>query len=139
MKLSTKGKYGVYAMYYLAEHASEGPMTLRSMSNIGVPEVYLEQLLGTLRRAGLVSTVRGAQGGYQLAKSPDQITVGAIINATEGPIMISDCVGNGSCEREGQCASRHVWEDLTDVINSLLDSITLLDMINRQKKDSLPE
>ena len=63
MKLSTKGKYGLYAMYYLAQHAGDGCQPLKSVAEIVVPEDYLEQLLGGLRRAGLVSTVRGAQGG----------------------------------------------------------------------------
>ena len=74
MKLSTKGKYGLYAMYYLAQHAGEGCQSLRSVAEIGVPEDYLEQLLGTLRRAGLVTTVRGAQGGYALAKAPEEVS-----------------------------------------------------------------
>ena len=80
-----------------------------------------------------MATIRGAQGGYQLARHPEEITVGAIINATEGPITVSDCV-SGSCEREQQCASRKVWEDLTEAINGLLDSVTLRDMLNRQKR-----
>ena len=64
MKLSTRGKYGLYAMVYLAQHAGDGCQPLKSVAEIGVQEDYLEQLLGGLRRAGLVTTVRGAQGGY---------------------------------------------------------------------------
>ena len=79
MKLSTRGKYGLYAMYYLAAHAGEGPLPLQSISTMGgVPKQYLEQLLGNLRRAGLVSTVRGAQGGYQIAAAPEKRNPGAI-------------------------------------------------------------
>ena len=94
MKLSTKGKYGLYAMFYLAQHEGSGPQPLKAVAEIGVPEDYLEQLLGNLRRAGLVTTVRGAQGGYQLAKAPEDITVGDIIDATEGPLSISECISD---------------------------------------------
>ena len=86
MKLSTRGKYGLYAMVYLAQKAEEGPQPLRAIAQLGLPDHYLEQLLGSLRKAGLVTTVRGAQGGYQLAKPPDQISVGHIIDAMEGPL-----------------------------------------------------
>ena len=68
MKLSTRGKYGLYAMIYLAQHAGEGPQSLRAIAELGLPDPYLEQLLGSLRRAGLVTSVRGAQGGYMLEK-----------------------------------------------------------------------
>ena len=71
MRLSTKGKYGLYAMFYLAQHTGDGPQPLKAIKGIGVPENYLEQLLGNLRRAGLVTTVRGAQGGYSLAAKPE--------------------------------------------------------------------
>lgn len=133
MKLSTKGKYGLYAMYYLAQHAGDGCQPLKSVAEIGVPEDYLEQLLGGLRRAGLVSTVRGAQGGYSLAKAPEEITVGDIIDALEGPLSISDCVGDESlCRKAGQCRSRLVWEYLSRSINDVLQSITLRDMLEQE-------
>ena len=132
MKLSTKGKYGLYAMYYLAGKCGEGPQPLRSIAEIGVPEQYLEQLLGTLRRAGLVTTVRGAQGGYQLSKDPRDISIGDIIDATEGPLSLSDCLSDSdSCEKSGQCPARRVWENLSNSINHLLQGITLQDMLDQ--------
>ena len=98
-----------------------------------MPEDYLEQLLGNLRRAGLVTTVRGAQGGYQLSKAPEEITVGDIIDATEGPLSISECLNDeGSCRHSGQCRTRRVWEYLSNSINDLLQSITLRDMLERE-------
>ncbi len=134
MKLSTKGKYGLYAMFYLAQHAGSGPQPLKSVAEIGVPEDYLEQLLGNLRRAGLVTTVRGAQGGYQLAKAPEEITVGDIIDATEGPLSISECLNDeGSCRHSGQCKTRRVWEYLSNSINDLLQSISLKDMLEQEQ------
>ncbi|MBE5768802.1 MAG: Rrf2 family transcriptional regulator [Clostridiales bacterium] len=133
MKLSTKGKYGLYAMYYLAQHFGQGCQPLKAVAESGVPEDYLEQLLGTLRRAGLVATVRGAQGGYALAKPPEEITVGDIIDVLEGPLNISECVGDESCcRRAGQCRSRQVWEYLSRSINQVLQSITLRDMLEQE-------
>lgn len=132
MKLSTKGKYGLYAMFYLAQHEGSGPQPLKAVAEIGVPEDYLEQLLGNLRRAGLVTTVRGAQGGYQLAKAPEAITVGDIIDATEGPLTISECISDeGCCHRSGECRTRRVWEYLSNSINGLLQSISLRDMLEQ--------
>ena len=141
MKLSTKGKYGLYAMYYLAQHAGDGPQPLKAVAEIGVSsEDYLEQLLGNLRRAGLVTTVRGAQGGYQLAHAPEAITVGDIIDATEGPLNISECISDeGCCSLSGQCRTRRVWEYLSTSINNVLQSITLRDMLEQDRLDALTQ
>ena len=133
MKLSTKGKYGLYAMVFLAQHNGEGPQSLKAIADLGLPEQYLEQLLGSLRRAGLVTTVRGAQGGYQLAKAPDEITVGHIIDAMEGPLNLSECATDGVCPRGGDCPTRKVWEYLTNSINDLLYSITLKSMLESKE------
>lgn len=141
MKLSTKGKYGLYAMDYLAQHEGDGPQPLKSVAEIGVQEDYLEQLLGILRRAGLVTTVRGAQGGYQLAKPADQITVGDVIAATEGPLSLADCVSDGSCcEKSTECRARRVWGYLSHAIDGLLTSITLRDMLTQSEfcSDRIP-
>lgn len=130
MKLSTRGKYAVYAMHYLASHAGEGPQSLQSISTVGVPKQYLEQILGNLRRAGLVSTVRGAQGGYQLARSPQEMSMLDIIDAAEGPIELSECAGaEHACQRSGTCPVRRVWQRVTDSINNELDKIRLSDML----------
>ena len=140
MKLSTKGKYGLYAMFYLAQNAGCGPQPLKAVAEIGVSEDYLEQLLGNLRRAGLVHTVRGAQGGYQLAKEPEAITVGDIIDATEGPLNISECISDeGSCRHSGQCRTRRVWEYLSNSINNVLQSITLRDMLEQDSFDAIAQ
>lgn len=132
MKLSTRGKYGLYAMYYLARHAGEGPQTLNSISTVGVPKQYLEQILGNLRRAGLVSTVRGAQGGYQIATRPEETSLRDIIDAVEGPIELSSCAnGEGSCLKSGTCPVRRVWQKATDSINAELEKIHLSDMFTQ--------
>lgn len=130
MKLSTRGKYGLYAMYYLAQHAQEGPQTLTNIATVGVPRQYLEQLLGNLRRAGLVSTVRGVQGGYHLAKPPRQVSLRDIIDAVEGPIELTECTSpDGGCERSATCPVKWVWQRVTDSINAELEKINLGDML----------
>ena len=134
MKLSTKGKYSLYAMYYLAQHAGDGPQPLKAVATIGIQEDYLEQLLGTLRKGELVTTVRGAQGGYRLAREPEDITVGDILNATEGPLNLSDCLRDeGSCRHSGECKARRVWNYLSQSIDHLLGSITLKDMLEQEE------
>lgn len=133
MRLSTRGKYGLYAMYYLALHQGEGPQTLQSISTMGVPKQYLEQLLGSLRRAGLVSTVRGALGGYQIARDPSGISLRDIIDAVEGPIELSKCTSpEPTCERSESCPVRWVWQRATDAMNAELEKIHLGDMIQPQ-------
>ena len=130
MKLSTRGKYGLYAMYYLAAHKDEGPQSLQSIASTGVPKQYLEQLLGNLRRAGLIHSVRGAQGGYQIARPPGEITILDVIDAMEGPLELSECMTDeGHCDRSCQCPVRRVWQKLTDSINRELADVTLDEML----------
>ena len=138
MKLSTRGKYGLNAMVYLASKAQEGPQPLRAIAQSNLlPDQYLEQLLGCLRKAGLVNTVRGAQGGYQLARPAGEITVGHIIDAMEGPLQLSECAieSEPTCPNSDVCPTRRVWEYLTDSINSLLYSISLQDMLETKEMD----
>lgn len=94
MKLSTKGRYGVIAMYDLAMHAGDKePISIKNVAERQeISEHYLEQLMGQLRKAGLVKSTRGAQGGYFLARSPKDVTVGDIIRVMEGPIAPVDCL-----------------------------------------------
>ena len=135
MKLSTRGKYGLYAMYYLAVHQGEGPQTLQSISTMGVPKQYLEQILGGLRRAGLVSTVRGAQGGYQIATSPEETSLLDIFDAVEGPIELSECASEDTaCAHSGTCPVRRVWQRVTDSINGELSKIKLSEMLQGDPK-----
>ena len=92
----------------------------------------LEQLLGNLRRAGLVSTVRGAQGGYQIAERPQNISLRDIIDSVEGPIELSECTSaQESCRKSGTCPVRWVWQRVTDSINHELDKIKLSDMLTQ--------
>ena len=135
MKLSTKGRYGVTAMYDLAMNSGKGPISLKSVAiRQGISEHYLEQLMGQLRRAGLVKSTRGAQGGYLLIKDPSEITVGDIIRVMEGPIAPVDCllsegtVDNEYCSKAANCVTRTVWQKVGESIEGVLDSISLGDL-----------
>lgn len=146
MKLSTKGRYGVAAMYDLALHFGQGPISLKSVAQRqSISEPYLEQLMGSLRKAGYVKSTRGSQGGYMLLKEPGSITVGDIIRVMEGPIAPVDCLLSGKanndyCAKAGVCVTRGVWEKVRNSINGVLGSITLADLCqeeNHQGDDCL--
>ncbi len=138
MKLSTKGRYGLKAMFELSMHYGEGPVALKNIAeNQKLSEYYLEQLFATLRKARLVTSVRGAQGGYMLASDPKNITVGDIIRVLEGPMVPSDCVIKeepAACERAEYCVTKVVWEKIRDSFNDVVDSITLGDMLDDHRK-----
>ena len=131
MKLSTRGRYALSAMVYLASQNDKGPQTLSTIARDSMPSRYLEQLLGQLRRGGLVTTVRGAQGGYAIARPPEQITVANILEATEGPLQMSACDREEkACPQSGSCCTQNAFSYLEDNINRLMHSITLWDIIS---------
>lgn len=135
MKLSTKGQYGVKAMFDLALHYGDEPIPLKSIAERqGISEYYLEQLIAVLRRENLVKSVRGAQGGYVLSREPSEITVGKILNVLEGPLEISECIDDvGECTRANYCATRLIWVKMRDALEDVVNTITLSDMVNDYK------
>jgi Rrf2 family cysteine metabolism transcriptional repressor len=136
MKVSTRGEYGVRAMVALAHHYGVGPMSIAAVAKeSSVPYAYLEQLIVPLRKAGLVESKRGAQGGYQLTRPPDEVKVGEVYRIMEGPVAPMDCVSEDVSEQtcpliEG-CETRPVWLKLRDSIAGVLDSMTLADLISQ--------
>ncbi|WP_416197861.1 MAG: Transcriptional regulator, BadM/Rrf2 family [Sporanaerobacter sp.] len=134
MKLSTKGRYGLKAMFQLALHYGEGPIPLKNVADEqNISENYLEQLVAVLKKNGLLESVRGAQGGYLLAKSPDEITVGNILRVLEGDMAPADCVLDNEmfkCEKAEYCVTKLVWTRIRDSIDDVVDSITLQDMVD---------
>lgn len=125
MKLSTKGRYGVILMIDLGMFYGEGPVSLKSVAERqSLSEHYLEQLIAPLRNAGLVRSIRGAYGGYVLAKNPPEITVGDIIRVLEGPITIVD---------DPEEELKELWERVRKSINDVLDSVTLQDLVEKKK------
>ncbi|NLC42647.1 MAG: Rrf2 family transcriptional regulator [Clostridiales bacterium] len=134
MKLSTKGRYGVKAMFDLALRGGDTPLPIKTIAERqGISEAYLEQLVASLRKAGLVESVRGAQGGYLLAHSPKDITVGSVIRTLEGSMAPADCVAENNkveCEKLDYCVTRPIWEKIRISVDNVIDSITLQDMVD---------
>jgi len=131
MKLSTKGRYGVKAMVDLAINYGEQPVSIKSISERqNISEYYLEQLFSTLRKAKLIKSVRGAQGGYVLNRAPEEITIHDVINVLEGPIEVSNCLEDGACNNIDCCATRLLWKKIKNSIDSVTSSITLKDIVD---------
>jgi Rrf2 family cysteine metabolism transcriptional repressor len=134
MKVSTRVHYGLRAMTELARSYRDG--RLLSISEIArsedLPLAYLEQLVGELRRAGLVEGTRGVRGGYRLAREPERITVGDVYRVLEGEVAPVECTAEdylpGTCTRENECLSRSIWERVQQAILAVLDSTTLEDL-----------
>ncbi len=131
MRLSTRGRYGIHAMYDLAVSFKGGPQPLKAIAERqSIPEAYLEQLMAPLRRDGLVKSVRGAQGGYLLSRSPSEITIGQVLRTLEGDLAIIEClIEEDACDKADGCPTRKVWKQVRDGLNSIVDGITLQDML----------
>jgi Rrf2 family cysteine metabolism transcriptional repressor len=134
MRLSARGQYGVRAVVELAFHFDRGYLPLREIARAkGISPSYLEHVLRALRQAGLVVSARGARGGYRLAFPPDEITVGRIVRALEGPIAPVVCAseeGTIGCDQAADCSSRAAWLRLRDGIAAALDAMTIADLID---------
>lgn len=133
MKVSTRGEYGVRAMVALAHHYGGGPLSIAEIARqSNVPAAYLEQLIAPLRRAELVTSRRGARGGYVLARDPSEIRVGDVYRVMEGPVAPMECVSEDvtdqTCPLIGGCETRPIWLKVRDSIVEALDSTTLADL-----------
>lgn len=130
MKLTTRGQYGLLAMYDLAQH-TDAPVSIKSIAQRQlISDAYLEQLMASLKRAGLVISTRGAQGGYQLAKPPEELNIGEILLALEGSLTIIDCVDNPRCGDPVGCPSRPIFAKIQQSIDGVLRQLTLQDMLD---------
>ena len=139
MKLSTKGRYGLRALIDLAQYSGEeSPVSITSISaRQNLSERYLEQLMSMLKKAGLVKSVRGAGGGYVLAKAMEEISVGDILRALEGSIEPVDCPGlepDGGCSASDSCVTKYVWKRINDSINQTVDEIMLDQLVEESRK-----
>lgn len=138
IKLSTKGRYGTRLMLNLALHYNEGRESV-VLKNISKEEElsirYLEQIIIPLKINKLVKSVRGAGGGYTLARDPSQISLCQIIEVLEGTCALVDCVEDpDSCERIGECATQAVWKEASDLLKNYFESKTLQDLITIAEK-----
>ena len=140
MRVSTKGRYALRMLVDLAEHHNDGYIALKDIANRqAVSKKYLEQIVPVLNKTNILQTNRGFLGGYRLAVSPDECTVGEIIRLTEGSLAPLACVDDEAvnCERAQDCSTLFVWQGLKDVVENYLDSITLQDIVERhQEKDT---
>jgi Rrf2 family transcriptional regulator, cysteine metabolism repressor len=135
MRLTARSEYGLLALIDLGVRYGEGPVSAREVSERqGVPAKFLEQLLGALRKAGLVSAVRGARGGFELTREPAQITVLEVVEALEGPLAPTTCDGGSLCGRSGACAAAGVWAKATEALRDVFLTTTLADLSVRQAR-----
>jgi Rrf2 family transcriptional regulator, cysteine metabolism repressor len=133
MRLTARSEYGLLALVDLGVRYGEGPVSAREVSERqGVPAKFLEQLLGALRKAGLVCSVRGARGGFSLTRDPSDITILQVVEALEGPLAPTSCDGGSLCGRSGACAAAVVWGRATDALRDVFETTTLADLSIRQ-------
>lgn len=143
LKVSTKGRYGLRAIVDLAVHDKDGQVSLKCVAERqGLSENYLEQLFSSLKKSGLVKSVRGAQGGYLLAKAAENISVGDVLRSLEGTLCPVDCIDLEmpvNCDKADSCVTATVWSKLRDKINEVVDSISIADLVleyeNKTKTD----
>lgn len=134
MRLTTKGRYAVTAMLDLALNAQHDPVSLADISERqSISVSYLEQLFAKLRKGGLVSSVRGPGGGYQLARGGAQIFIAEIIDAVDESVDATRCAGKGDCQQGVTCLTHELWSDLSGQIHSFLSRISLDELVHRRE------
>ena len=141
MKLSTKGKYGVRAVFEIARQYGKGPLSIKEIGDRqGISFSYLEQILHKLGKAALIESVRGPSGGYLLARKPSELTIGDVVRVLEGPIALSHCLEPGvskDCFQADDCVARMVWAKVGAKIEEALDSISFHDLLQFQQREPL--
>ena len=138
MRLTTKGRYAVTAMLDLALHARHEPVSLADISERqSISVSYLEQLFAKLRKQGLVSSVRGPGGGYQLAREGGEIFIAEIIDAVDESVDATRCGGKGDCQQGMTCLTHELWSDLSDQLHSFLAGISLQELVSRREVQSV--
>lgn len=134
MRLSTKSRYGLRALFDMAYHAGNLPAQIKDISRRqNISPRYLEQIFQNLKRGGLLKSRRGPQGGYLLTRKPEDITVQEVINAAEGEMALVDCVKSGkgckkTCEFDNECVTQKIWLEASKKLNDYLGSVTLKDL-----------
>lgn len=140
LKITTKGRYGLRALIDLAQYSEIEPVSISSIATRqGISERYLEQLMTLLKKAQLVKSIRGAGGGYVLAKDMNEISVGDVLRALEGSLEPVECAafsGQDSCEAAGGCVTKYVWQRINESINRTVDEISLKQLVEESKNKS---
>ena len=137
MKLSTKGRYGLRAMIDLARYSEKEPVSISSIAaRQDISERYLEQLVGLLKKAGLVRSIRGATGGYILAKNAEEISVGDVLRALEGslePVKCAAFYSEEGCMAADGCVTKYVWQKINESINATVDHMMLDELVRESR------
>lgn len=131
LRLSTKGQYGVRAMFEIANGYPDKPVTIKEIAEKqAVSVAYLEQILNKLRNGGLIKSIKGPGGGYLLSRKPEEISISAILKELEGPVAITSCLDpEEGCVRVDGCVTYMLWKSLGEKIEGFLDTVTLRDLI----------
>lgn len=137
MRLSTKSRYGLRALFDIAYNAGSQPAQVQDISRRqNISPRYLEQIFQSLKRAGLLKSKRGPQGGYVLARKPEEITVKEIVAATEGEIALVECTAKrrgkkGECSFDGSCVTQTVWQEANKLLDAYFETVTLKTLCER--------
>lgn len=137
MKISTRGRYAIRLMQDLAQNDTDSYVTIKSISERQeISSKYLEQIISALSRAGFVKSVRGSQGGYKLARPAEEYTVGAILRLIEGSLVPVACMDDetNQCPRCDTCVTLDIWKQIDDAVSSVVDNITLADLVKKQRQ-----
>ena len=142
MKISTKGRYGLRAVIDIAQYSEIEPVSIHSIAaRQGISEGYLEQLMVRLKKAEIITSIRGAGGGYVLSKEAEQISVGDVLRALEGSLQPVDCTAfsqEDSCQASGGCVTKYVWQRINESINQTVDEISLKQLVEESKSVKEP-
>ncbi|MDN5358152.1 MAG: hypothetical protein PWR17_1321 [Candidatus Methanomethylophilaceae archaeon] len=140
MQISTKGRYAMRLMLDIAKYSRGETVKIKDIADRqDISPKYLEQIISELNRAGLVKSTRGPQGGYSLAKSPEEYTVGSILRVMEGDLSVVQCVKDGEefCDRYDTCTTVRLWRKVSDAISSVVDNVTLADLLRWEAEKNI--
>ncbi len=136
MNITSKGRYALRVMLDLAQHREEGYISLKTIADRqGYSMKYLEMIVGSLKREGLVASTRGKEGGYRLVRDPEDYTIGEILRCIEDNLAPVACIKAGDicCEHAGECMTIPMWKELDDITNAYLDGVSLQDLLTGEK------
>ena len=136
MNVTSKGRYALRVMIDLAQHSGDGFISIKTIADRqGISVKYLEMIVGSLKKAELVDSTRGKEGGYMLSRVPSGYSVGEILRCIEDNLAPVSCIrsGNITCDHAGECMTVPMWKELDDITNSYLDSVTLEDLLSGRK------
>ena len=136
MNITSKGRYALRVMLDLAQHREEGYISLKTIAERqGYSMKYLEMIVGSLKRADLVASTRGKEGGYRLVRDPEDYTIGEILRCIEDNLAPVACIKAGDicCEHAGECMTVPMWKELDDITNAYLDGVSLQDLLTGEK------